>query len=60
MIDFIISNWGELLIAFMAFTKAVLNLIPSPAGDKPRAVFAYLDMLVDAIISNNEKTKGQE
>lgn len=55
MIEFILTNWGELLIAGMAFFKVVVNLIPSPTGDKPRQVFAYLDLLVDAIISNNNK-----
>lgn len=57
MIDFILSNWAELLIAAMAFIKVVLNMIPSPQGDGPRQVFAYLDLLVDAIITNNTKKK---
>jgi hypothetical protein len=60
MIEFILNNWGELLLAGMAFLKVVVNLIPSPAGDKPRQVFAYLDLLVDAIISNNSKKEKQQ
>lgn len=55
MFEFIASYWAEILLAAMAFTKAILNLIPSPQGDGPRQVFAYLDLLVDAIISNNQK-----
>jgi len=60
MIDFILTNWGELLLASMAFLKVVVNLIPSPTGDKPRQVFAYLDLLVDAIISNNSKKEKEQ
>lgn len=52
--DFIIEHWAELLIAVMAFGKAVANILPS---DKPRKVFAYLDLLVDAIIKDNTTEK---
>jgi len=53
--DFIIEHWAELLIAVMAFGKAVANILPS---ENPRKVFAYLDLLVDAIIKDNTTKKN--
>jgi hypothetical protein len=58
MFDFILENWAAILVAAMLFMKTVLNMVPSPEGDKPRQVFGYLDLLVDAIISNNTKKKS--
>ena len=38
--NFILENWGELLIGLMAFIKIVVNLTPT---EKDNAVFSKLD-----------------
>lgn len=48
--SFFAENWGELILIGMAAFKAVLNLLPS---EKPVQVFAYLDSLVNFIISDH-------
>lgn len=48
--SFFAENWGELILIGMAALKAVLNLLPS---EKPVQVFAYLDSLVNFIISDH-------
>ena len=50
--DFFLNNWAELLLAFMVFAKVVVNLPPSVKDDR---VFAYVDLLLNAIIANNTK-----
>lgn len=50
--DFILENWAELLLAAMAFAKVIVNLTPSINDNR---VFTYVDLLVDAIVSNNTK-----
>ena len=52
--DFFLENWAELLLAFMVFVKVVVNLTPSIKDDR---VFAYVDLLLNAIIANNQKEK---
>jgi len=52
--EFIAANWAELLIALMAFAKVIVNLTPSIKDDR---VFAYIDLLFNAIIANNTKDK---
>jgi hypothetical protein len=52
--DFIMEYWAELLLAAMAFAKVVVNLTPSIKDDR---VFAYMDLLFNAIIANNTKEK---
>jgi len=52
--DFLLTNWAELLLAFMMFAKVVVNLTPSIKDDR---VFSYVDLLVNAIIANNTKDK---
>ena len=47
--SFFADNWGELVLIGMAAIKAALNLLPS---DKPVQVFAYLDSLVNFLISD--------
>ena len=54
--SFFAENWGELILIGMAAFKAVLNLLPS---EKPVQVFAYLDSLVNFIISDH-LTKADE
>ena len=52
--EFFLENWAELLLAFMVFAKVVVNLTPSIKYDR---VFAYIDLLFNAIIANNTKDK---
>lgn len=52
--DFFLTNWAELLLALMVFVKVVVNLTPSINDDR---VFAYVDLLLNAIIANNQKKK---
>jgi len=52
--EFILNNWAELVLAAMAFAKVVVNLTPSVNDNR---VFSYIDLLVDAIVTNNTKKK---
>lgn len=54
MIDFLLQNWAELLVAFMAFAKVVVNLVPS---EKPIQVWAWADILINAIVNDARKEK---
>jgi hypothetical protein len=56
MIDFIFSNWLELLIGLMAFVKIITNLTPTEDDNK---VFSYLDNIFNAIIPNYKKGGGK-
>ena len=56
MIDFIQANFLELLIAFLALVKVVVNLTPT---DKDNQVFSYIDKIINAIIPNRNK-KGKK
>ena len=49
--DFILQNWAELLLAFLALIKVVVRLTP---GVKDDAIFNYIDKLIDALVPNNE------
>lgn len=55
MVEFIVNNWGELLLALLAFSKVVVNLIPS---EKPTQVWALFDTIINAIVKDN--VKGSE
>ena len=57
MWDFFANNWGELVLIVMAAFKAALNLLPS---DKPVQVFAYLDSLVNFLISDKLNKRDAE
>lgn len=57
MVDFIIENWGELLIGLLAFAKVVVNLIPS---DKPTQVWSVFDTIINAIVKDNVKEPEAE
>mgnify|MGYP003148010165 CR=1 FL=1 len=48
--SFFAENWGELVLIGLAAFKAVLNLLSS---DKPVQVFAYLDSLINFLISDH-------
>lgn len=54
---FLADNWGELVLIGMAAIKAALNLLPS---DKPVQVFAYLDSLVNFLISDKLNKRDAE
>lgn len=54
MLDFIASNWAELLLATMALAKTVVNLTPSATDNR---IFSYLDLLFDAVIANHNNDK---
>ncbi len=52
MVDFLLTNWAELLLALMVTAKVVVNLTPT---EKDNKVFAYVDLLINAIISDRKK-----
>jgi len=52
MMDFILDNWGELLIGAMAFIKIVVNITPT---EKDNMVFGWLDSLVNMIVADRKK-----
>jgi len=52
MMDFILDNWGELLIGMMAFIKIIVNITPTTEDNK---VFGWLDSLVNMIVSDRKK-----
>ena len=53
MMDFIIDNWGELLIGVMAFIKIVVNITPT---EKDNMVFGWMDSLVNMVVSDRKKS----
>lgn len=52
MMNFILDNWGELLIGAMAFIKIIVNITPT---EKDNQVFGWLDSLVNMIVSDRKK-----
>jgi|TARA_R110002012_G_scaffold308891_2_gene515575 hypothetical protein len=54
MKDFIILNWAEILVGFMAFAKIVCNAIPS---EKPIKVWGWFDTLINAIVVDRRSGK---
>ena len=52
MVEFITSNWAELLIGLLAAAKVIVNLTPTNADNK---VFGWLDTLINAIIADKRK-----
>ena len=52
MVDFILQNWAALLLGLMALAKIVVNLTPT---EKDNKIFGYLDILIDAIISDRKR-----
>jgi hypothetical protein len=53
VIDFILGNWGELLIGILAFAKIVVNLTPTTADN---AVFGWIDTFISTIINDRRKS----
>lgn len=55
VIDFLMANGAELLIAILAVIKIIVKLTPSIKDNK---VFGYIDDLIGFFIKNNgEKEK---
>jgi len=55
VIDFLLANGAELLIAILAVVKIIVKLTPSIKDNK---VFGYIDDLIGFFIKNNgEKEK---
>lgn len=57
MNDFLLQNWGELVIALMAFVKVVINLTPT---EKDNQIFGYLDSLINMIIADRIKPNNKK
>jgi hypothetical protein len=58
IIDFLLANGAELLIATLAVVKIIVKLTPSIKDNK---VFGYIDDLIGFFIKNNgEKGKTKE
>jgi hypothetical protein len=53
IIDFILANWGELLIGAMAFIKIIVNITPTETDN---AVFGWADTLISTIINDRRKS----
>ena len=54
--DFLISNWAEILLGLLGIAKIIANLTPTTADDV--VVFGWLDAAVNAIVANNKSKKG--
>ena len=52
MMEFLLENWGELLIAILALAKVVVNLTPTEADNK---IFGWADTLVNLVIKDRRK-----
>jgi len=52
VIDFLMANGAELLIAILAVVKIIVKLTPSIKDNK---VFGYIDDLIGFFIKNNGK-----
>jgi hypothetical protein len=51
LLDFLLANGAELLLAILAVARIVVRLTPSIKDNK---VFGYLDDLIAFFIKNNE------
>lgn len=52
MQEFLLANWGELLIAVMALAKVIVNLTPTNSDNQ---VFGWIDTLITAITGSRRK-----
>jgi len=55
MWEFIIQNWGEVIVLFMAFTRGIFSLMPSDNPAQP--VFGWLDNFVTWAIGGDRRNK---
>tara|TARA_R100001163_G_C5058306_1_gene194905 strand:- start:623 stop:811 length:189 start_codon:yes stop_codon:yes gene_type:complete len=53
LLDFLLANGAELLLAILAVARIVVRLTPSIKDNK---VFGYLDDLIAFFIKNNEQS----
>lgn len=56
--EFIVENWAPLLVALLAFAKAVVNLLPSEHPAIP--IFGYFDLIITAITGDRRRKKAEE
>ncbi len=52
LLNYLLDNGAELLIAILATAKIIVRLTPSVKDDK---IFGYIDELIGFFIKNNEK-----
>ena len=52
MIEFILKNWAELLLAIMAFAKVVVNITPTETDNM---IFGWFDTLITSITGDRRK-----
>jgi|TARA_R110000787_G_scaffold55416_2_gene127924 hypothetical protein len=52
MQQFLLENWGELLVAILALAKVVVNLTPTSTDNK---VFGWIDTLITAITGDKRR-----
>ena len=53
MADFLLQNWGELLIALMSFVKVIVNLTPT---ENDNEIFAKLDKFINYFVKDKIKS----
>jgi len=53
LLDFLLANGAELLLAILAVVRIVVRLTPSIKDNK---VFGYLDDLIAFFVKNNEES----
>ena len=54
MLEFIVANWAELLLAILGTLKVIVNLTP---GVEDNRVFSFIDAIVDAVITTHTNEK---
>jgi len=54
--EFLAGFWAEILLAFMAFIKVIVNLTPT---EKDNKVFGWLDVLINAIVADRRKERQE-
>tara|TARA_R110000796_G_scaffold9120_4_gene31342 strand:+ start:2606 stop:2785 length:180 start_codon:yes stop_codon:yes gene_type:complete len=52
MNDFLLNNWGELVIALLTFVKVVVNLTPTETDNK---VFSKIDTIINLFVIDKLK-----
>ena len=55
LLDFLLANGAELLLAILAVARIVVRLTPSIKDNK---VFGYLDDLIAFFVKNNEQDEN--
>ena len=52
MNDFLLNNWGQLVIALLTFVKVVVNLTPTETDNK---VFSKIDTIINLFVIDKLK-----